>query len=196
MNGYLELTTNNSVFPYLWKGESESQGPQKTSLVRGRAIGGNTVCQWEFVSTKRDEIIYERALDHTGRMVYGFVYSPPGSGSPSTRLARFVGPGGFPQFQRGSVAEYVQIHYDGMGWADRVMYHDGKGLAAVGPDGAFGQSIQHDNQWPTHLCPLAGRDGRAMKDNAGNSGMQSKYNKNGYDIEDRSVGSRLETDAR
>ena len=54
--------------------------------------------------------------------------SPRRSGSPFTRLARFVGPNGFPQLQRESAAEFVEIHYDKAGWGDCVMYRDGKGL--------------------------------------------------------------------
>ena len=155
-------------------------------------MGLKTVCQWEFVSTKEGEIIYERALDHTGRMVYGLVYSPPGTGSLSTRLARFVGPDGFPQLQRTSAAEYVEIHYDGAGWEDRVTYRDGKGLPAAGPDGAFGQSTQHDKSSGQVTCFLSlDAEGRRMKDNWENCGMQVKYDKNGRDVEERSVGTDL-----
>jgi hypothetical protein len=193
VNGLLELTTNHGVFPYLWKGESESQGAQNYKLgERGERLGLKTVCQWEFVSTTNSEIIYERALDRAGRMVYGLIYSPSGSASPSTRYARYVGRDGFPQFQRGSVAEYVQIHYDRAGWEDRVMYHDGKGLPAAGPDGAFGKGMQHNESTGQVTCVLSlDADEHAIIDNDGNSGMQSKYDEKGYDIEDTSVGPGL-----
>src|SRR5438552_1188272 len=193
INVLFELTTDHSVFPYLWKGELESKGPEESNPgEKAEKLGLNTVCQWEFVSTKEGEIIYERALDHTGRMVYGLVYSPPGSGSLSTRLARFVGPDGFPQLQRTSAAEYVEIHYDGAGWEDRVTYRDGKGLPAAGPDGAFGQSIQHDKSSGQTTCVLSlDAEGRRMKDNSGNCGMQVKYDKNGWDVEESSVGPDL-----
>ena len=193
VNGLFELTTGHSVFPYLWRGELESENPQETNPgEKAEKLGLNTVCQWEFVSTKEGEIIYERALDHTGRMVYGLIYSPSGSGSTSTRLARFVGPDGFPQLQRASAAEYVEIHYDGAGWEDRVTYRDGKGLPAVGPDDAFGQSIEHDKSTGQVTCFLSlDANGHRMKDNAGNCGMQIKYDKNGWDVEERSVGPDL-----
>jgi len=71
----------------------------------------------------------------------GLSYSPPGSGPADTRLARFVGPDGFPQLQPSSQAEYVSIHYDKDGWEDRLTYRDGKNLPATGPDGAFGRAI-------------------------------------------------------
>src|SRR5207247_4732665 len=105
-----------------------------------------TLCQWEFGSTTNGEIMYERALDSKGRMVYGLIYSPPGSGSPLIGLTRLVGPNGFPQLQRSSAAEYVEIHYNEPGWEDRIMYRDSNGLAAAGPDGAFGGSIEYDGR--------------------------------------------------
>jgi hypothetical protein len=80
VNSLLELTTNHSVYPYLWKGELEAQAPPDTEQgEKSEQLGLKTVCQWEFVSTKEGEIICERALDRSGRMVYGLVYSPPGS---------------------------------------------------------------------------------------------------------------------
>src|SRR5262245_38921335 len=192
VNGFLELTSKHSVFPYLWKGELESEDTAKTKAgEKGARLGLKTVCQWEFVPTTKNEIMYERALDRSGRMVYGLIYSPRGSLSPSTRLTRFVGPDGFPQLQRRSAAEYVEIHYDGRGWEDCVMYRDGKNLPAPGPDGAFGQSIKHDDRGRvTQLLSLNDK-GQAVIDDAGNSGMQSKYDQKGNDIEDISVGTDL-----
>ena len=112
--------------------------------------------------------------------------------SPSTRLARFVGPIGFPLLLRHSAAEYVQIHYDKKGWEDRVMYRDGKGLPATGPDGAFGQSMQHDESSGRLTCVLSlDESEKAMIDDAGNSGMQVKYDEKGNDIEDKSVDTDL-----
>ncbi len=67
VNGFLELTTNHLVFPYLWRGELESEGAQDAKPgEKGEQLGLETVCQWEFVSTTKNEIIYERALDRTG----------------------------------------------------------------------------------------------------------------------------------
>src|SRR5438045_7702886 len=99
-------------------------------------------------------------------MVFGFIYSPPGSGPASTRLARFVGPDGFPQLQRSSQAEYVSIHYDNDGWEDRVTYRDGKNLPAAGPDGAFGQAINHNSHGQVTQLLSLDADGKNMIDNA------------------------------
>ena len=211
VNGLLELTTNHSVFPYLWKGELESQDETsddkgeeesgsknapdetlgKTLAEKARQLGLKTVCQWEFVSTTKGEIIYERALDRKGRMVYGLIYSPPESGSPSIGLTRLVGPNGFPQLQRTSAAEYVEIHYDDAGWEDRIMYRDSKGLAAAGPDGAFGRSMQYDGRGRLTGVQSLDANGRRMIDNSGNCGMEAKYDNNGWEVEEKSVGTDL-----
>ena len=192
VNGFLELTTNHSSFPYLWKGEFESkEAGDKTSDDTSERLRLNTVCQWEFVLTTANRIIYERALDRDGRMVYGLIYSPPGSSSPDTRLTRFVGPDGFPQLQRRSAAEYVEIHYDEAGWEDRIMYRDSKNLPATGPDGAFGQSMVHNEEGQITCLLSLDRFGKAMVDNAGNSGMKVKYDEKGRDVEDISVGPDL-----
>src|SRR5882724_8175313 len=193
VDGLLELTNNHPVFPYLWKGELESEDAQDTKPgEKGEQLGLRTVCQWEFVSTREGEIIYERALDPAGRMVYGLVYSPLGSASSSTRSARYVGPNGFPRkLQRPSAAEYVQIHYDGAGWEDRIMYRDAKGLAAAGPDGAFGQSMLcNDRGQLTRVLSLDEFE-KPVIDDDGNSGTQMRYDEKGYDIEDTSVGPDL-----
>src|SRR5215831_6932161 len=191
VNGLLKLTTKHSVFPYLWKGEFETEGAQDTRpSEKGERLGLRAVCQWEFVSTKEGEIIYERALDRAGRMVYGLIYSPPGSGLPSNRLARFVGPNGFPQLQRESGAEYVQIHYDSEGWEDRIMYRDGNNHAAAGPYGAFGLSMQRNDQGQVTCALSLNAKGDATIDNNGISGILSKYEK-GYDVEETSVGPDL-----
>ena len=193
VNGLLELTTNHSVFPYLWKGELESEDAQDTKPgEKGEQLGLRTVCQWEFVSTREGEIIYEQALDGVGRIVYGLVYSPRRSASPSIRSARYVGPNGFPRrLQRPSAAEYVQIHYDGAGWEDRIMYRDAKGLAAAGPDGAFGQSMLcNDRGQLTRVLSLDEFENPVIDDD-GNSGTQMRFDEKGYDIEYTSVGPDL-----
>jgi eukaryotic-like serine/threonine-protein kinase len=191
VNGRLKLTTYHSVATYLWS-EFESEDSQDdTPWKKGEQLGLQNVCQWEFVSTPAGKILYERGLDRDGRMVYGLTYSPPGSGSPSIRLARFVGPDGFPQLQRRSAAEYVEIHYDGAGWEYLIMYRDGKKRAVAGPYGAFGKSIQHNDRGQITQSLSLDAHEHAMIDNSGNSGMQTKYDDKGNDIEDTSVGPDL-----
>ena len=186
----LKPTTSHNIGTYLWKRDSE-ESEAGQSQARAERLGLHTVCQWEFVSNANGEIIYERALDRDGHMVFGFIYSPPGSGPPSTRLARFVGPDGFPQLQRSSQAEYVSIHYDKDGWEDRVTFRDGKNLPAAGPDGAFGQAIDHNLQGQVTQLLSLDADGKNMIDNAGNCGLVVSYNHKGWMTELRSLGPDL-----
>ena len=189
VNGLLELTTNHGVYAYLWKGDYEAKDSQDKSFdEKGERLRLRTVCQWEYVLTTNNKIIYERALDRDGRMVYGLIYSPPTPGSSANRLARFVGPDGFPQLQRRSAAEYVDIHYDDAGWEDRIMYRDGKNQPAAGPDGAFGQSVTHNSSGQITSVLSLDTSGKPMIDKAGNCGMLAKYDASGYDVEETSVG--------
>lgn len=188
----LKPTTNHSVGTYLWKRDSDSgDGEGSQTQARAERLGLQTVCQWEFISNANGEIIYERALDRDGHMVFGFIYSPPGSGPASTRLARFVGPDGFPQLQRSSQAEYVSIHYDNDGWEDRITFRDGKNLPAAGPDGAFGQSISHSSRGQVTQLLSLDADGKNMIDNAGNCGLIVSYNDKGWMTEVHSLGPDL-----
>jgi hypothetical protein len=124
-------------------------------------------------------------------MVYGLIYSPPGSGSETTRLARYVGPDGFPQFQRGTAAEYVMIHYDKEGREDRIMYRDGKNLPAAGPGGAFGRNIIHNDRGQPTLSLSLDAHEHNMIDNDGNCGMELQYDESGQLIEEKSLGPDL-----
>jgi len=190
LNSSLEPTTTHSIGTYLWQGESDAEEGQGDQSEKAEQLGLKKVCQWEFVSNAKGEIIYERALDRDGRMVFGLIYSPPGSGPAATRLARFVGPDGFPQLQRHSAAEYVSIHYDD-GWEDRITYRDGKNLPAVGPDGAFGQSRGHNDRGQLTLLLSLDADGHNMIDNTGNCGMEISYNAQALIREQRSIGPDL-----
>jgi hypothetical protein len=188
----LKPTTNHTVGTYLWKRDSDSGDPEGSQTqARAERLGLQTVCQWEFISNADGEIIYERALDRDGFMVFGFIYSPPGSGPADNRLARFVGPDGFPQLQRSSQAEYVSIHYDKDGWEDRVTYRDGKNLPAAGPDGAFGQNMGHNSDGQVTQLLSLDADGKNMIDNAGNCGLVISYNDKGWMTEVRSIGPDL-----
>ncbi len=192
LNGLLEPTTWHGVTTYLWKGSFEAntaKGDQPNE--KGRRLGLQMVCQWEFVSTATGEIIYERGLDRDGRMMYGLIYSPPGSGPPGTRLARFVGADGFPQLQRSSSAEYVQLHYDNDGREDRVTFRDGKNLPAAGPFGAFGQDMRYNSRGQITRLLSLDANGQPMLDDAGNCGLIATFNAKGWEIEARSVGPDL-----
>jgi hypothetical protein len=193
VDSQLKPTSNHTIGNYLWRKESASGDTQSDpSQKRAERLGLNTVCQWEFDSNAKGEIMYERALDQDGRMVYGFIYSPPGSGPSATRLARFVGPDGFPLLQPSSSAEYVLLHYDNHGWEDRFTYRDGKNLPAIGPVGSYGESREYNSRGQVTLNLSLDADGKNMIDSAGNSGMRVTYNDKGWLMEARSLGPDLE----
>jgi phage protein U len=197
VDSLLKPTTHHSVGTYLWEAQRESEFEDTQDYEpweKGLKLGLQNVCQWEFVSTaKKGEslILYERGLDRDGRMVYGLIYSPLGKESGSTRLARYVGPNGFPQLQRRSVAEYVLIHYDKNGWEDRIMYRDGKNQPAIGPAGAFGTSMVYNDRGQRTLELSLDAHEHNMIDNAGNCGMEDQYDAKGRITEGKSLGPDL-----
>lgn len=186
----LQPTTNHNIGTYLWRREWDTGEPSQFQK-RGERLGLHTICQWEFVADADGGIIYERALNRDDEMVTGFIYSPIGSGAGSTRLARFVGPDGFPQLQSSSQAEYISIHYDKDGWEDRVTYRDGKNLPAKGPEAAFGQALSHNARGQLVQLLSLDADEKNTIDNVGNCGLQINYDNNGRMIEARSIGPDL-----
>ena len=147
------------------------------------------VCQWEFVSTVNGEILYERGLDRDGKVKFGLIYSPRELGpEEETRLARYVGPDGFPQFQRGSAAEYVMIRYDKEGWEDRITYHDGKSLRRSVLTALLARALATILAAKSRKCSRWTRTEHNMIDNAGNCGMEQQYDESGQLEEAKSVG--------
>ncbi len=191
VNGNSEYTTDHGIGTYLYSEEEGEDARAIETRQRAQSLGLHRVCQWEFVSDAQGNIAYERGLDRSGRMVWGLVYSPGGLDAGSTRRARFVGPDGFSQLQRGSSAEYVEIHYGKEGWEERVMFHDARNLPAIGPDGAFGRKMTYDaHGLRTSVLSLDAK-GREMVDNVGNCGVLIAYNEKAVPIEFRSVGPDL-----
>ena len=188
VNENLEYTTQHGIGTYLWSGY-EREGPQAIQTrLKAASLGLHRVCQWEFVSDAQGKIAYERGLDRKGRMVWGLVYSPGGPDSGLTRLARFVGPDGFSQLQRGSSAEYVEIYYDKNGWEERVMFRDARNESALGPHGAFGKKMTHDARGLLTRSLSLDANGTEMIDNDGNCGVVFSYNQKGLQTESMSVG--------
>jgi hypothetical protein len=104
-------------------------------------------CQWEYVLDPDNRVVYEIARDRFNRLVWGFVYSPMEDVSPEAKpgkrrahaKAHFVGPDGYPQPQRRSSVEYVDITYDKDGYEEKLTYTDRWGNPMPGPDKAYGK---------------------------------------------------------
>jgi len=103
-------------------------------------------------------------------MVFGFIYSPPGSGPAATRLADSSGLTASPSCSAVRRPNTWSIHYDNEGWEDRVTYRDGKNLPAAGPDGASGKASAIIPAAEVIQLLSLDADGKNMIDNAGNCG--------------------------
>ena len=176
INGLGEPTTDHNVGTYL-RFPSES-GQQAETPTRE--------CRWDFVYDEQhfhdqagneiDHVVYEVARDRLGKMVWGLIYSPTadiGQAPPCSRKGHFVGPDGYPQPQRHSETEYVEIHYDKSGFEATLKWTDRKGKAMPGPDNAYGRVREFD---PRGLCvreTSVNEHGNPMVDAAGNATMES-----------------------
>jgi hypothetical protein len=96
----------------------------------------NRECQWEFVLDTKGKVAYELAYDKYTNLVWALVYSPSTTEKPE-RLAHFVGPNGWPQPQKLSLADYVQIEYTTNGLERKLSYSDQHAKPQPGPEEAF-----------------------------------------------------------
>jgi YD repeat-containing protein len=99
-------------------------------------------CHWEFVRDNQGQVVYEKAFNAKGRLVWGLVYSPPVQGQP--RRAHFVGPNGFPAPQLKSAAEIIEFGYTPEGWEKTHRYFDRTHHPQPDADGAYGQRDEYD----------------------------------------------------
>jgi len=192
LDASLKPTAANNIGTYLWWGNESDTPSAGSGSAKGNALGLNKVCQWEYVPDANGNVAYERGMDRDGRMVWGFVYSPLATGTASLasgtmRLARFVGPDGYPLFQRASRAEFVHLTYDERGFEKEVTYSDAQKQPAPGPDGAFGAKFEHDDDGRQTAILSIDDHERTMIDNAGNCGMLSYYNTDGFEVKAVSV---------
>ena len=117
--------------------------------------------------------------------MWAFVYSPTTPGVPVR--GHFVGPGGYPQNQRKSTAEYVEIEYtaEGFEWIRR--YCDRRGERRLGPDNAYGVLQECDARGLVVKNLSLDLNDRPMIDAAGNSGQLSDYDALGNVLKARSI---------
>ena len=165
VNGFDHLTRQHQTTTYLRKDES------------GNAV--RKECIWEFIlDADKKYPVYEMAKDMAGNLVWGFVYSP--NRDSSKVRASYIGPDGFPKAQQQSKAEYIEIEYDENGFEKYLRYMDRLGNPMPGPDGAFGQMREHDQNGLLILIASIDGDGNFMIDNVGNCGMRHFYNEKGF----------------
>jgi YD repeat-containing protein len=160
-----ELTTRHGIGTIL--GEGDDSGREKP-------------CRWEFVYDPQGHVVYEIARDRFRRMVWGVVYAPgeraDGKHLRSAKVT-FIGADGYPQPQRQSHAEFVEITYNDKGYETKHIYMDRAKRPAPGPDGAFGRGFEYDGVGRRTKIISLDRDGKPKNDYAGNATLLSEYDK-------------------
>jgi len=127
-----------------------------------------TECRWQFVRDERAQIVYEKAFNADGKLIWGLVYSPDVAGQP--RRAHFVGANGFPAPQLKSTAEIIEFDYTPEGWERERRYFDRAQRPQPGRDGAYGQQSEYDERGllrrlislDAHGQPMVDRDNAAI----------------------------------
>lgn len=170
----------------------------------GKSQGDDEICQWQTVYDRDGRVVYERALNREGQMIWGFVYSPsavpdktetggflnsllkfiyPAFANPGRRLSEakghYVGPDGYPKPNATTGAEYVQFFYDKNGFEGLILYKDRLGNPKQGLDKAFGKF----NLWNSEgrgLCQISlDATGKPMIDEGGNCGALTYFDTDG-----------------
>ena len=99
-------------------------------------------CQWEFIRDSEDNVVYEKARDKAGRLVYGLLYVP--TGRPTEATAFYIDHNGFPQARSGSGAAYVKIVHSEQGYDREIRYFDIQGTPRLDENGGFGERREID----------------------------------------------------
>jgi hypothetical protein len=132
-------------------------------------------CQYEFVTGRDGQVVYEKAYDKYDKLVWGFVYSPRGVNDPIAH-AYFVGPDGYPKPKKSTAAEFIEFEYSPEGYEAIRRYFDRKGNPQLGPDKAYGQLRKFDQRGLEIEVTSLDRDGKTpMIDEAGNAGLRLTY---------------------
>ncbi len=80
--------------------------------------------EWEFILDTNGRIVYEKAFNCKGKMLWGLIYSPPLTGGAIH--AHYVGEDGYPCSQLNTDAEFVEISYSTEGYEIAIRYFDRK----------------------------------------------------------------------
>ena len=173
VNSQGKLTTKHSVGTY-FKPNPEQFSPKQE-------------CQWIFDLDPQGRIVYEKAYDKQGNLVWGFVYSPPLEGGEEEeekeRKAHFVGPDGYPRPQINSAANFVRFNYSNKGDETCIRYSDRSGKPLPGPKKAYGKEQGFDEQGLVTKMTSLGLDGKAMNDEFGKATLKMTYDELGNLVE-------------
>ena len=147
-------------------------------------------CRWIFERGSNGQVVYEKAFNKEGRLVWGLVYSP--DTAPDKARAHYVGPNGHPMPQKGATAEFVEFTYSPKGYETSIRYTDRKGESATGLDGAYGRRRKYDEHGLMIEDVSLGETGQPMIDEKGNAGLRVKYDALGNALEGVAFGTKFE----
>jgi len=138
-------------------------------------------CRWEFVRDNQGQLVYEKAFDAHGKLVWGLVYTPSMPNEP--RRAYYVGADGFPAPQLNSAAEIAEFEYTSDGLERLRRYFDRSRRRQPGRDAAYGQRHEYD-EWVRRIRTISlDASDQPMVDDFGNAIAELKYDASGNNTE-------------
>lgn len=190
VNGAGENSPKNSVGSYLKLALEEPQSENQL----GRE------CQWEYVYDTNGRVIYEKARDRFGRMVWGLIYSPAeqeavkgdnataatnaqiSNAARHVAKAQYVGSDGYSQPPRSSRAEYAEITYNALGDEELIHYKDRNGNGMPGPEKAYGVRQRFDGRGLIVRTESLGVDDQPITNGTGAYATEFAYDADGNEL--------------
>jgi len=141
-------------------------------------------CRWVFIRNAEDNIVYEKAFDKEGNLVWGLIYSPPdrtdNQAKPKERRGQFVSADGYPRPQKKSKATFVRIEHTDEGYDGTIWFTDRTGSPALGPDKQFALRYQYNKLGQKIMMTSLDKSGEPMNDIVGNASLKTVYNAQGF----------------
>jgi hypothetical protein len=128
---------------------------------------------WEFNYDSAGRVSYEEAFDSRGKLLGGFIYLPSMPGQDNIRTGYYINPAGFPRAEDKYSQSAVEIEYKEVagGFQEYRRYRNRSGIAARGPDKAFGQLRTYNDNGRLTLLTSLGPNDKPMDDEVGNASL-------------------------
>ncbi len=169
VNSVGECTTEHGVGTYFTDSYAQDFSPLKE-------------CKWEYIRDANNDVIYEKAYNKQGTLVWGFAYAP--RSDRQTAMGYYIGPDGFPRPQSGSAAEYVEFKYSPDGEELLIKYLDRSGQKRMpGRDGVYGLQRKFNELGLTVTAISLDRHDQKMIDKVGNAVNTITYDELGNALE-------------
>ncbi|NNE78123.1 MAG: hypothetical protein HKN31_13755, partial [Pricia sp.] len=175
-DGYGNLTTDHNISTLLlnqWDDDDLEAEKEATEKVK-------TVCKWQFVKGKNNEILREDAFDKNDSLIFSFTYSQKiDAGDKSFVYGRFTDSKQLPFKQREKGISNIRITYDSTGNALLYEYFDNEGKPAKNSWNAYGEEREYYKNGLLKKHSSLDEFGEYMIDRAENTGMIYDYNEQG-----------------